>query len=628
MRPVLAGRLLLFALIVASGSLFWWRFRSVVHRIVGARRDPDFRLGGSLNAIRRRTWAFFSEVLCQSKVIRERPLPGLAHAFVFWGFCVFALVTVNHIAAGFGLPFLHRDFGFGRFYFWFGFAFAACCAVSIAALAFRRFVVRPKWLGPVSPESGLIALLIFLLMVTYMATWWVPETSFSGQTLWWLHTLTLLAFLPLIPHTKHLHLVLSPLTIFLEHDRFSHIPPLAGDEDFGIVNGKGITQITALQAYSCVECGRCTEHCPANNTGKELNPKLIALGLRSYLNEYGNQSETPILEAAISQKMLFQCTTCGACEYQCPVGIQHLPMIIGLRRGAVNTGAWEDDYGTKLFLNLERNGNAMGFSQSERDKFITKQEFPIFDGSQEYCLWLGCMGSYDPRGREIISSFAAVMKYLGASYGVLKKERCTGDPVRRLGNDLVFAQLAETNLATLQDAGVKKIVSICPHCVRTMQTDWELDSKVFGATVQIEHHSEFLARHAGQLPAKQNGEKVVFHDPCYLGRYRGIYEEPREVIARSATVIDPPRARERSFCCGAGGGLVFLGEETGQRVNQARVEELVATGADTIGAACPFCNSMFRDALASASQNPPRLLDIAQIVSEQILYEQIQIQTS
>lgn len=610
MQRVVLGRLLLSFLIVTSVWLFWRRFRLVVHRILRARKDPDFHVG----RISRRTWTFFSEVLCQSKVIRERPLPGIAHAFVFWAFCAFALVTLNHIALGFGIPFLQRESWFGGFYFWFGFTFAAACAVSIAALAFRRFVVRPKWLGPLSPESGVIALLIFILMITYMASWWIPEETSGGQVLWWIHTLTLLAFLPLIPHTKHLHLVLSPVTIFLKRDGFSHIPPLAGDEDFGLVNGKDITQITALQAYSCVECGRCTEHCPANNTGKELNPKLIALGLRSYLAEYGNDSETPIVEATISQKMLFQCTTCGACEYQCPVGIQHLPMIVGLRRGAVNTGTWEDEYGTKLFLNLERNGNAMGFSHTERDKFIAKQEFPVFDGSQEYCLWLGCMGSYDPRGREIVSSFAAVMKYLGTSFGVLRKERCTGDPVRRLGNDLAFGQLAEANLSALQTAGVKKIVSICPHCVRTIQEDW----REFGADIEIEHHSEFLARHADQLPASHDGSKVVFHDPCYLGRYRNIYDQPRDVIGRSATVIDPPRARERSFCCGAGGGLVFLGEETGQRVNHARAAELAATGADTVGAACPFCNTMFRDALAATSQNPPRLRDIAQIVSEQL----------
>jgi len=552
--------------------------------------------------------------VCQAKVIQERPAPGLAHAFVFWGFCAFALVTANHLAAGFGFAFLTHDTFFGAFYFWFAFAFAVCCAFSIAALAFRRFVIRPKWLGPLSYESGVIALLIFILMVTYLPMWWIPEPSPAGHTLWWIHTLTLLAFLPLIPHTKHLHLMLSPVTVFLERPGFSSIPPLAGDEDFGIVAGKDITQIAALQAYSCVECGRCTEHCPANNTGKELNPKLIALGLRNYLNEYGTQNETPILNATVSQTAVFQCTTCGACEYQCPVGIQHLPMIVGLRRGAVNTGAWEDDYGTKLFLNLERNGNAMGFSQTERDKFIAKQSFPLFDGSQDYCLWLGCMGAYDPQGREIIAAFASVMRYLGTSFGVLKRERCTGDAARRLGNDLVFGQLAENNLAALKQAKVKKIVSICPHCVRTMAEDW----REYGAQVEIEHHSEFLARHAARLPAKRNGNRVVFHDPCYLGRYRGIYDEPRQVIALSAEVIEPPRTRERSFCCGAGGGLVFLGEETGQRVNETRAKELAATGADTVGAACPFCNSMFRDALAATTQSPPRLLDIAQLAAEQI----------
>jgi Fe-S oxidoreductase len=609
MTSIWVPRGVLLALILVSIWLFWLRFGRVIERIRNAKPDTDFKLA----PVWKRIWHFLWDVMCQAKVIRERPWPGIAHAFVFWSFCAFALVSINHIASGFGGAFLDYHTGFGEFYYWFAFAFAAVCAISITGLAFRRFVIRPKWLEPLSYESGVIATLIFLLMVTYMPIWWVSESSAGGHVLWWIHTLTLIGFLPLIPHTKHLHLVLSPFTIFLDRNGFSHIPPLAGDEDFGLVSGKDISRITALQAYSCVECGRCTEHCPANNTGKELNPKLIALGMRAYLNEYGNGNETPILTATVSQTAVFQCTTCGACEYQCPVGIQHLSMIIGLRRGSVNTGTWEDDYGTKLFLNLERNGNALGFSQTERDKFIGRQELPVFDGTQEYCLWLGCMGAYDPRGREIIGAFATVMKHLGTSFGVLKKERCTGDPVRRLGNDLVFGQLAETNLAALQEAKVKNIVSICPHCVRTIQDDW----REFGANIAIEHHSEFLARHAGKLPAQQ-GDRVVFHDPCYLGRYRGIYDAPRDVIARSAEVIDPPRARERSFCCGAGGGLVFLGEETGQRVNETRARELVATGAGTVGAACPFCNSMFHDALAAVSDAPPRLLDIAQIAAESL----------
>lgn len=609
MTFIWVSRGVLLALILASIWLFWLRFGRVIERIRGAKRDTDFKL----RPINKRIWHFIWDVMCQAKVIRQRPLPGIAHAFVFWSFCAFGLVSINHIASGFGGTFLDYHAGFGEFYYWFAFAFAALCAVSIAGLAFRRFVIRPQWLEPLSYESGVIAALIFVLMVTYMPIWWVQGSSVGGNVLWWTHTLTLIGFLPLVPHTKHLHLILSPFTIFLDRNGFSHIPPLADDEDFGIVSGKDISQITALQSYSCVECGRCTEHCPANNTGKELNPKLIALGMRAYLNEYGNQNETPILTATVSQTAIFQCTTCGACEYQCPVGIQHLPLIIGLRRGAVNTGTWEDEYGTKLFLNLERNGNAMGFSQTERDKFIARQELPVFDGSQEYCLWLGCMGAYDPRGREIVSAFATVMKHLGTSFGVLKKERCTGDPVRRLGNDLVFGQLAETNVATLRQSKVTKIVSICPHCVRTIEEDW----REFGAEFAVEHHSEFLARHANNLPSQENG-RVVFHDPCYLGRYRGVYDAPRKVIARSSEVVDPPRAKERSFCCGAGGGLVFLGEETGRRVNETRARELVATGANTVGAACPFCNSMFHDALAAVSQNPPRLLDIAQLAAESL----------
>lgn len=608
--PTLTERILLGLLVLLSLYLFWLRFRKVLSRILKARKDSDFHLYPIAN----RAWEFFSEVMLQSKVIAQRPLPGLSHALVFWGFCAFALVTSNHIAAGFGVPFLNREQGFGVFYWWFAFAFAALVAIGITGLFIRRFFVRPKWLEPLSPESGVIAVLIFLLMVTYMPMWWWPETTVAGRVLWWLHTVTLLAFLPLIPHTKHLHLVLSPLTIFLKRGGVSKIPPLVGDEDFGLDTGKDITKLVALQAYSCVECGRCTEHCPANNTGKELNPKLIALGMRAYLNEYGNTGEAPIVGATVSQTAIFQCTTCGACEFQCPVGVEHLPMIVGLRRSEVNTGRWEDEHGTKLFLNLERQGNAMGFSPLDREKFISRQEFPIFDGSQEYCLWLGCMGSYDPRGREIVTAFATVMRHLGTSYGVLKKEKCTGDPARRLGNDLVFGQLAEANLETLRQAGVKKLVSICPHCVRTIAEDW----KEFGVDVTIEHHSEFMARHAAQLPASRDNKRVVFHDPCYLGRYRNVYEEPREVIARSATVVDPPRARERSFCCGAGGGLVFLGEETGQRVNETRARELAETGADAIGVACPFCNSMFRDALGSVTASPPELLDIAQIAAATI----------
>jgi Fe-S oxidoreductase len=219
------------------------------------------------------------------------------------------------------------------------------------------------------------------------------------------------------------------------------------------------------------------------------------------------------------------------------------------------------------------------------------------------------MGAYDPKGRDIITAFARVMNHLGTSYGVLQKEKCTGDPARRLGNDLVFQQLAEANLENLKTNQVKKIVSICPHCVQTIATDWA----EYGLAPTIEHHSEFMARFQDKLP-QAKGDSIVYHDPCYLGRYRDVYDEPRQVLARSGSVIDPPRSRERSFCCGAGGGLAFLGEESGDRVSHNRARELTATGATTIAAACPFCNTMLRDGLTAVSSQT-QLLDIAQIAA-------------
>lgn len=668
--------LLIFA--CTSAALFFLRFAPILRTIFTARKD----LGFSLHPISKRIKNFVWEVLCQSKVIRERPLPGIAHAFVFWGFLAFALVSLNHVAAGLSLAFLPPASLIGRFYFTFAAAWALLVAVSIAGLFVRRFFIRPIWLGQkVSYESGFIALLIFMLMATYLAAFFTRDET-ALKALWWTHTLALLIFLPLIPHTKHLHLVLSPLTIFLKRDGFSAIPPLSTDEnvdsdDFGLTTGRDLTQIIALQAYSCVECGRCTEHCPASNTGKVLNPKEIILGARSYLNTFGPHSETPLLNelrpaesdaAALlssrsaaeesaspsanyfSMEAAYECTTCGACEYQCPVGIQHLPIIIGLRRGATNTGAWEDSYGTKLFLALEKSGNALGLPPSERDKFIARAQLPIFDGTQEYCLWLGCMGAYDPHGREIIADFARIMDHLGTTFGVLRKEKCTGDPARRLGNDLVFQTLAESGLATFAAQKVQKIVAICPHCVRTIANDW----RDFGIAPEIEHHSEFMARHKSRLPSPQSGviltlneekgknprispdeppppaastqsaqatETVVYHDPCYLGRYQNIYDEPRAVIQQQATLVEAPRNHERSFCCGAGGGLAFLGEETGDRVSHVRARELAGTGASTIATACPFCNTMFRDALAALTDvgaRPPQLLDIAQLTARNL----------
>ena len=607
--------LLFAALFVVSIGLFVWRIGSVLRVIAGSKPDTDFHL----DPILPRIWEFLWEVLCQAKVIRQRPLPGIAHALVFWGFCAFSLVSLNHILVGFGWRWINANSGqFGPVYFFSASLFAVAVSISIVGLAYRRFITRPKWLGQnVSLESGFIALLILVLMLTYLGDYYFAPSApaTTARLLWWTHTAALLIFLPLLPHTKHLHLLFSPISVFLSRGSFARIPPLVGEDDFGLVTGKDVTRLAALQAYSCVECGRCQEHCPAYATGKLLNPKEIALGFRSYLNANQAGSDTPLLGIHLSEEAVFQCTTCGACEYQCPVGVEHLPLIIGLRRGAVNTGVWKDEHGGELFLKLERNGNPLGMSHLERDKFIQRAELPIYDGSQDYLLWLGCMGSYDPAGREIVIALSKVMRHHGTTFGVLKKEKCTGDAARRLGNDLAFQELAEFNINQLNAAKARKLISICPHCVRTIAEDW----KEFGAVFEIEHHSIFLARYNSALPAAPAGETLVYHDPCYLGRHQGIYEQPRTVVASSGQLVEPPRSRERGFCCGAGGGLTFLGEEKGTRISHNRATELVATGADSVVTACPFCNSMLRDALSAVHpQGPLPLLDIAQLAAARL----------
>jgi Fe-S oxidoreductase len=612
-----ALRILVLGLLTSSLLLFAKRFWRVLHIILRAKRERAF----SFENFSSRCWRFFWEVLCQAKVIEGRRWAGFAHAFLLWGFCAFLFAELDHLSQAFDKPLIGRDSPAGLFYFWFVFLFAICCTLSIAGLAFRRYIVKSEWLGPISQETNLTLALIFVLMITLLPRWWLPQPSLAGIAVWWIHTLALVILIPLIPGAKNLHVLLSPFALFFKRDGFSRIPALRSTKDRGLLNGRDITSLTALQAYSCMECGRCTEQCPAYNTGKELDPRLIALGLNFYLDEYGPGHSAPILDVAISPNAVFQCTTCGACETHCPAGIQHLSMIIGLRRGAMNTGIWKDDSANQLLQNLMDHGNAMGMQEAERERFLAWQELPVFDGTQEYCLWLGCMGAYDPRGRSIISSFVTIMKHLGTSFGVMSKEYCTGDPARRLGNDGITKELAEINLKLLRYYGARKIVSVCPHCVRTIAEDWnQLEPSTeaernMPLDATIEHHSEFLARHADLLPKGDKGQTVTFHDPCYLGRYRDVYDDPRQVLARSAKVLEPERTRERSFCCGAGGGLVFLGDESGQQINKERAEELVATGADVIATACPFCTAVFRD---TPMENEPLFLDIAQIVAKQI----------
>lgn len=611
--PLLPAERLLFLLLAAvSAVLFAGPLIAVARNLRASKPDGGF----SLRPIVPRFVRLLREVGLQSRVIRHRPLPGIAHAVVFWAFCAFALVTANHLAWAEGLELLPRSSAWARVIYAGAAYFAVAGSGGITLLFLRRFFLRPRWLGDkLSWESGLIAVLIFLLLTMHLVSCRVATASLAARGLWWVHTAILLALVPLIPRTKHLHLLLAPVAIFLRRGGFSHISPLEGDDDFGLVAGVDVTRLAALQVFSCVECGRCMEHCPAVATSKPLNPRDVVQNMRGYLRREGAQSEAPLLEAILSEEALFACITCGACEAQCPTGIEHLPLLIGMRRGAVNTGKWHDAQGHRLFLQLERGTNALGRPLHERQRLLAELDLPLYDGSQEICLWLGCMGAYDPKGREIVGSLVQLLRYQGKSVGVLRTESCCGDPVRRLGNDLLFEQLATANLERFQAVTPELVLSICPHCVRTIEVDW----KTFGTPPPILHHSEYLAAHLRKFEAtRRKPGKVVYHDPCYLSRYRGIQTEPRSVAALGGSMVEATRHGERSFCCGAGGGRAFLGEESGTRIGHERARELLATGADVVATSCPFCHSMLDDAMANMQSRPLALLDIAQIAAAQI----------
>jgi len=345
----LAEKLLLIALTTASAAIFWRRFRVSSAKSSLKNETPGFRLSPIGPPHPRLCLGGRSP----GKGHPPAPAPRLAHAFVFWGFCAFALVTLNHFAVASASAFSRPKAALAASYSWLAAAFALTCAASILGLFIRRFLIRPKWLGKLSWDSGIIALLIFILMATYLAAFFVAGAA-PRTTALWAHTLALLIFLPIIPRTKHLHLVLSPASVFLSRGSFSRIPPLADDETSASSLAPASPALSACKPTPASSVGRCTEHCPASTTGKLLNPKEIILGLRDYLNDLGPASSEPLLGKYNAPEAPFQCTTCGACEFQCPVGIEHLPILIGLRRGAVNTGAWADDYGAKLFLALER----------------------------------------------------------------------------------------------------------------------------------------------------------------------------------------------------------------------------------------------------------------------------------
>jgi Fe-S oxidoreductase len=583
-----------------------------------------------LDHISKRLWRVFVEVLLQYRVVRDRPVVGVLHAAVLWGFLAFGGVSAHHLWQGLrGLDGAAPDQS------WYG-AFVAVWAVAVLAamigLSFRRFVLRPKFLGELSATSGIVAFLISALMVTYLLGWRVyPVGSVAWKVNWWAHTVSFFSLLVVIPISKHLHLVLAPFTVFFRAETTSALRALRDDgDDLGMTRFKDLGRKDVLDVDTCVECGRCTQFCPANLAGGSLSPKEVILDLRKGLLAggelvAGTAEEKKQGVAFISEEDLFQCFSCGACEQVCPVGIEHVGRkILDLRRGLVSEGRITNDKVNQLFTTMERAPhNPWGITHDTRQKLLAAKQFPIFDGSQEWLFWLGCGLSFDPHGQAVAQAMKQVLDAAGLSWGVLARETCCGEPARRAGNEYLFLELSQKLIETFARARVKRLVSCCPHCTTMFAKDYRQLAGYAALDLKIVHHTELIAEMLPRLPLQASRVTATYHDPCYLARGRGVTAAPRSILRSCGVAVkETAHHGQNTQCCGAGGAQLFVADDQriqGQeRVNQIRFAQLVETKATTMVVACPFCPIMLRDAANYLKRDDVEILDVAEIVAQRL----------
>jgi Fe-S oxidoreductase/nitrate reductase gamma subunit len=555
--------------------------------------------------------------------------PGIMHAIMFWGFLALFMGTVlATIDYDITLPLWGYKLLKGNFYLFYETVldlFGLFFVIGLGLAVWRRFVQRPARIDPSARFARVLGLLFVINLTGFVIEacrlavvqpWWAPWSPVGyglGQAMlaagmsegalrathlsvWLFHAALSLLFVAIVPYSYFMHLLTTPLNIF-----FSKLAPRGAIPKIEDIENQEVLGIGKLEEFSwkrrldfdaCVECGRCQAACPAYMAGTALSPKQIIVKLKRHMH---GELPGPIHGQLIKADELWACTTCMACVQECPAFIDIVDTIIDLRRYlALSEGALPSTAPQSL-QNMQRAGNPWGLPAAERLAWAQGLDVPLMEPGKEveYLYWVGCSASYDKRNQAIARSVVAILRKAGVSFGVMQEERCHGEVARRLGEEYLYQTVQGENVEAMNRYKFRKVITHCPHCFNTIRNEFPQ----FGGAYEVLHHSQVideLVRSGRITPIKPLSGTVVFHDSCYLGRYNGIMEAPRRVAAAvpGLRVIDPPNARERGLCCGGGGGHMWMEVKSEKRVNIIRTEELLATGADTVATACPFCLAM------------------------------------
>jgi Fe-S oxidoreductase len=536
--------------------------------------------------------------------------------------------------------------------------FAVLVLLAVIGAATIRKVQRPKrFEGSHLREADLILLLIAGIVTTLLlwhasrialglnewpANWSPVSDALSGlfgetealeRVFVWAHVLIILSFLAYLPHSKHLHIATAAVNVFFASTRpRGHLEPLRFDvpEDemrFGAGTVRDMTWKQTLDTFSCTECGRCQDVCPAWATGKELSPKLLIMALRDQVfaegpalvrTGDGEFEPAPLVPNAVKDEIVWDCVTCGACVRECPVSIEHVDHVVDLRRHLVMVDSRFPSEAEQMLRDVERASNPWGKPQTERADWAERLGVKVLepgDSAPEVLYWVGCAASFDERARTAAESTAKLLQAADVDFAILgPREACTGDPARRMGNEYLFQAYAEQNVGTLNEAGVKKVVASCPHCFNTLRNEYP----DFGGDYEVVHHSELLSElvRDGRLEPSSNGNAITYHDSCYLARHNDVLEGPREIVAAVGEPVEMERSGKRTFCCGAGGAHMWMEERAG-KINEERAREAAETGAETLAVACPFCTVMLDDGVRQRGDEL-RVVDVATLLAEAV----------